>query len=98
MEEILVMVQRVTVFILAATLLANLFQGTEYKKYFSFATGLIVIALVLTSVMSAFQREDAMGQMLNRFTLDQKQREEMEEIRLFGEEYEERLRREVMEQ
>ncbi len=98
MEEILVMVQRVTVFFLIATLLANLFQGTEYKKYFSFAMGLIVIALVMTSVMSVFQREDAMGQMLNQFTLDQEQREEMEEIRLFGEEYEERLRREVMEQ
>lgn len=98
MEEILVMVQRVTVFILIATLLANLFQGTEYKKYFSFAMGLIVIALVMTSVMSVFQREDDMGQMLNQFTLDQEQREEMEEIRLFGEEYEERLRREVMEQ
>ncbi len=98
MEEILVMVQRVTVFILIATLLANLFQGTEYKKYFSFAMGLIVIALVMTSVMSVFQREDAMGQMLNQFTLDLEQREEMEEIRLFGEEYEERLRREVMEQ
>ncbi len=98
MEEILVMVQRVTVFILIATLLANLFQGTEYKKYFSFAMGLIVIALVMTSVMSIFQREDAMGQMLNQFTMDQEQREEMEEIRLFGEEYEERLRREVMEQ
>lgn len=95
METILTMVQRVTAFILIATLLTNLFQGTEYKKYFSFAVGLIVIALVLSSILSVFQKENIMNTVLIRLTMDQEQREKREEIRMFGEEYEERIRREV---
>ena len=48
MQEILLMVQRVTVFILIATLVTNIFSGTEYKKYLQYAMGLIVIVLVVS--------------------------------------------------
>lgn len=48
MQEILTMVQRVTVFILISTLVTNLFSGTEYKKYLQYAVSLIVIVLIIS--------------------------------------------------
>lgn len=50
MQEILSMVQRVTVFILVSTLVTNTFSGTEYKKYLQYAVGLIVIVLVVSPI------------------------------------------------
>ena len=50
MQEILSMVQRVTVFILISTLVINIFSGTEYKKYLQYAVGLIVIVLVVSPI------------------------------------------------
>lgn len=50
MQEILSMVQRVTVFILVSTLVTNIFSGTEYKKYLQYAVGLIVIVLVVSPI------------------------------------------------
>lgn len=50
MQEILSMVQRVTVFILISTLVINIFSGTEYKKYLQYAMGLIVIVLVVSPI------------------------------------------------
>lgn len=57
MQEILAMVQRVAVFILISTLVTDIFSGTEYKKYFQYATGLIVIILVMTPVFRLLQGE-----------------------------------------
>lgn len=50
MQEILSMVQRVTVFILVSTLVTNIFSGTEYKKYLQYAVGLIIIVLVVSPI------------------------------------------------
>ena len=56
MKEILLMVQRVTVFILIATLVTNIFSGTEYKKYLQYAMGLIVIVLVVSPFLKLISR------------------------------------------
>ncbi len=56
MQEILFMVQRVTVFILIATLVTNIFSGTEYKKYLQYAMGLIVIVLVVSPFFKLISR------------------------------------------
>ncbi len=56
MQEILLMVQRVTVFILIATLVTNIFSGTEYKKYLQYAMGLIVIVLVVSHFFKLISR------------------------------------------
>ena len=56
MKEILLMVQRVTVFILIATLVTNIFSGTEYKKYLQYAMGLIVIVLVVSPFFKLISR------------------------------------------
>ena len=42
MEAAFQMVRQVVVFLLLAALLTNLFMGTEYKKYFTYVTSLIV--------------------------------------------------------
>ena len=56
MKEILLMVQRVTVFILIATLVTNIFSGTEYKKYLQYAMGLIVVVLVVSPFFKLISR------------------------------------------
>ena len=56
MKEILLMEQRVTVFILIATLVTNIFSGTEYKKYLQYAMGLIVIVLVVSPFFKLISR------------------------------------------
>ena len=48
MQEILAMVQKVTVFLLVSTLVMDLFSGTEYKKYLQYVVSLIVIVLVIS--------------------------------------------------
>ena len=50
MQEILSMVQRVTVFILVSTLVTNIFSGTEYKKYLQYAVGHNIIVLVVSPI------------------------------------------------
>lgn len=57
MQEILIMVQRVTVFILASTLVTDIFSGTEYKKYLQYVSGLIVIVLVILPVFQLLNKE-----------------------------------------
>jgi Stage III sporulation protein AF (Spore_III_AF). len=48
MQEILAMVQKVTVFLLVSTLVMDFFSGTEYKKYLQYVVSLIVIVLVIS--------------------------------------------------
>lgn len=56
MRELLAVVQRVTVFLLIATLFFDLFSGTEYKKYFQYTAGLIVILMILAPVLDVLQK------------------------------------------
>ena len=57
MEAAFQMVRQVVVFLLLAALLTNLFMGTEYKKYFTYVTSLIVILLVLVPVLGFFGKK-----------------------------------------
>lgn len=88
MNAILSMIQRVTIFVLAATLLTNLFAGTEYKKYFQYATGLIVIALVISPIVSFFSDDADISQWVSQAVLDQRAEQTEEEMRMLGEKYE----------
>ena len=65
MEAAFQMVRQVVVFLLLAALLTNLFMGTEYKKYFTYVTSLIVILLVLVPVLGFFGK--GMGKKLYSF-------------------------------
>ena len=78
MHEILIMIKNVAVFLLAASLLTNLFAGTEYRKYFLYAVGLMVIALVMAPVLS-FLRETPDFEELFYRASSREQAEEMEE-------------------
>ncbi len=88
MTDIVNMIKNVTFFLLAATLIANLFADTEYKKYFLYAAGLIVISLALSPVWSLLGKtEDFAGYL--RQAMDSQQAEEIEEqMRILGEEAE----------
>ena len=66
MEAAFQMVRQVVVFLLLAALLTNLFMGTEYKKYFTYVTSLIVILLVLVPVLGFLERK-GMGKKLYSF-------------------------------
>lgn len=67
MEAAFQMVRQVVVFLLLAALLTNLFMGTEYKKYFTYVTSLIVILLVLVPVLGFFWKRKGMGKKLYSF-------------------------------
>lgn len=105
MDSILQMVERVTVFLLGATVLTRLFGGMEYRKYMDFAVGLMVIAMVASPVLALFGNDMGIGDWLSRSVFDQKTKEAEEEIRLLGksyeqsvwEQYEEQLGRDVAE-
>ena len=88
MEAAFQMVRQVVVFLLLAALLTNLFMGTEYKKYFTYVTSLIVILLVLVPVLGFFGKGKVWEK--NYILSENKQQVEQtkEEIRLLGEKYE----------
>lgn len=88
MSEILIMVKRVSVFLLGATVLNRLFFGTEHKKYLEYATGLILIALVAAPFLSVFGKDTSLGDWISRGIYDSRAEETKEEIRLLGKEYE----------
>lgn len=88
MNEILIMVKRVSVFLLGATVLNRLFFGTEHKKYMEYATGLILIALVAAPFLSVFGKDTSLGDWISKGIYDSRAEETKEEIRLLGKEYE----------
>lgn len=93
LSTILDMVKKVTVFLLAATLCTNLFSGSEYRKYFNFATGLIVIVLVLTPVLTVFQKDNDMKDILLKAVSGQREQQAEEEIKMLGKRYEQSVKK-----
>lgn len=92
MEAAFQMVRQVVVFLLLAALLTNLFMRTEYKKYFTYVTSLIVILLVLVPVLGFFGKGKVWEK--NYIFSENKQQVEQtkEEIRLLGEKYEKQMK------
>jgi len=95
MEAAFQMVRQVVVFLLLAALLTNLFMGTEYKKYFTYVTSLIVILLVLVPVLGFFGKGKVWEK--NYILSENKQQVEQtkEEIRLLGEKYEKQMKKDI---
>lgn len=91
MEIIFETVKKAAVFTLIAAFFMNLFAGTEYRKYFRFAAGLIVTALVAAPVLDIFSGEMRFQDMLERAVFEQKDRQMEDEIRVMGQQYEETL-------
>lgn len=88
MSEIVLTVKHVVVFLLGAALLIRLFGGTEYRKYMEYAAGLIVIAIFATPVLSLFGTGKSVEDWFDIGVLQQKSRQNEEEIRILGEKYE----------
>ena len=84
MSELLSMVLRVTVFLLVAALATNLFGGTDYKKYFQYATGLIVIALVLSPILSFLKKDWKLENWIHDKVVTREAEEKEEEMRMLG--------------
>lgn len=78
MEAAFQMVRQVVVFLLLAALLTNLFMGTEYKKYFTYVTSLIVILLVLVPVLGIFLEKERYGKKIIFFQENKQQVEQTE--------------------
>lgn len=91
MEPILEMVRHVVFFLLVATLIGNLFMGTEYKKYFSYATSLIVVVMVVVPLMQFLNRDEDWKDYLLQADYRQQAEQTKEEIRLLGKEYEKKV-------
>lgn len=88
MSEILLMVKRVSIFLLGTTILTRLFGESEYKKYMEYAVGLILIAMVSSPVLALFGNGTNVEDWLSRAVFDQKAEETVEEIKMLGKSYE----------
>lgn len=98
MQSILEMIRHVVVFLLIAALISNLFMGTEYKKYFSYATSLIVVVMVLIPFMQFLGKDQDWRNYLLQADYRQQAEQTKEEIRLLGEEYEQKVQKQYEEQ
>lgn len=98
MKPVLEMVRHVVVFLLIATLIGNLFMGTEYKKYFSYATGLIVVIMVLVPLVQLLGKGENWQDYLMQADYRQEVEQTKEEIRLLGKEYEQTVQKRYLDQ
>ena len=97
-EEILMMIKRVTLFILISGLFTNLFAGTEYKKYIQFSVGLMVIVLALTPILSIFGKEQNFSGWLEKEMVEEQMLEKKKEIEILGEQWEKEWQQKYMEE
>ena len=88
MNELLIAIKNITVFLLAATLLAHLFSGTEYRKYILYAAGLMVIALALAPILSLSGKNLDFGQFIRRAAAGIEEEDIREQMELLGQERE----------
>ena len=82
MSEILAIVRNVSIFMLFATIITNLFASSSYQKYFSFVIGLIVIAIIVTPVIRLFSSEDGLNQTLEKSLYQVEEQEFIKELRM----------------
>lgn len=98
MQSILEMIRHVVVFLLIAAMISNLFMGTEYRKYFSYATSLIVVVMVLVPLMQFLGKDGDWEAYLLQADYRQQAEQTKEEIRLLGEAYEQKVQEQYEDQ
>lgn len=98
MEALLEMVRHVVFLLLIAALISNLFMGTEYKKYLSYATSLIVVVMVCIAMLQIFNREGDWKEYLLQADYRRQAEQTEEEIRLLGGKYEKRVQKQYEDQ
>lgn len=98
METIMDMIRHVVVFLLLASMVSNLLVEQEYRKYISFATGLIVMVMVLVPVLSLMGKDQDWKDYLIEADYQQRAEGTRKEIEMFGEQYEERIKKELIEE
>ena len=85
------MMRHIVVFLLIASMIGNLLVESEYRKYLSYATGLIVM------VLSLMGKENDWKDYLVQADYRQKAEQTKKEIALLGEEYEKKARKQYEE-
>lgn len=97
MKTLIEMIRHVVVFLLIASLIGNLLVEGEYRKYLSYATGLIVMVMVLVPVLSLLGKEKNWQDYLVQADYQQQAEETRKQIALLGEEYEKKVTRQYEE-
>lgn len=87
------MMRHIVVFLLIASLIGNLLIENEYRKYLSYATGLIVMVMILVPVLSLMGKEKDWKDYLVQADYRQKAEQTKKEIALLGEEYEKKAQK-----
>ncbi len=80
------MMRHIVVFLLIASMIGNLLVESEYRKYLSYATGLIVMVMFLVPVLSLMGKEKDWKDYLVQADYRQKAEQTKKEIALLGEE------------
>ncbi len=97
MDTILAMVRHVVIYLLVATLISNLYRGSEYHKYISYTISLIVVVMVLTPLLGLLGRDDQMSDLIIKADYEWQSDQMDKEIQLLGEKYEDTVRTQYIE-
>lgn len=96
MEEVINMIRRVVAFLFVAVVLSNIFAGSEYRKYLSYATGLITVLLILMPIWQWMGKEKNWEDYFVQSSYEQKMVETKGEIERLGEQYEETIQKQYV--
>lgn len=91
MQEIVHMVRNVTLFLVMGNILSNLFNGTKYRKFFTFITGVIVVVMVAVPIFTLLNDENTLESYLEKSILSIDQSDMKAEIRMAGEKMQQRV-------
>lgn len=96
MDEVLRVVQNITVFILLFSIVSNLFSRSKYIRYFKFVEGLIVIILVMAPLFSWFTSDTFFDEILEKNIFKMEQKFDEDELKMIGEQRDKLLEKEWM--
>ncbi|MBP3702516.1 MAG: stage III sporulation protein AF [Lachnospiraceae bacterium] len=91
MEEVLKMVQNITAFLLIAGIISSLLKGGSYRKYFSYVTGLVVLVLFLSPVMSFLTGKSVVKTEFNGSRYEKEKDEFLQELQVISEQSKEAM-------
>lgn len=85
MEAIIKMVQNITAFLLISGIIGSMLKKSSYRKYFSYVSGLVVLILFLSPVMSLLAGKSVVKTEFNSNRYEKEKEEFLQELEVISE-------------
>lgn len=85
MEAIIKMVQNITAFLLISGIIGSMLKKSSYRKYFSYVSGLVVLILFLSPVMSLLAGKSVVKTEFNSSRYKKEKEEFLQELEVISE-------------